>query len=159
MDNNGRKLAYRWAIRALSRRMRSINEIRIGLAKKFHPEEVISSVIDELVDKGFLDDDQFATQWVTSRASSRYYGRLRMSYELKKKGIPEQTAIKALDLYLSPEKEEEIALRAMRKRMQTLRNSGVRGKAALYRHLEAKGFTPQAIWAALSTYAPGEEKI
>jgi regulatory protein len=159
MENNDRRLAYRWAVRALSRRMRSISEVRIGLAKKFHPEEIISSVIDELVDKGFLDDDQFAHQWVTGRASSRYYGRLRISYELKRKGIPERTAIKALDLHLSPEKEAEIALRAMNKRMQTLRNPGIRGKAALYRHLEARGFTPQAIWAALSTYVPEEEKV
>ncbi|TNF45727.1 regulatory protein RecX, partial [bacterium] len=92
MENSDRKLAYRWAIRALSRRMRSINEIHIGLAKKLHSEEVILSVIDELVDKGFLDDDQFAQHWVTSRISTRSYGRLRISYELKKKGIPKHTA-------------------------------------------------------------------
>jgi regulatory protein len=159
MEDNGRKMAYRWAIRALSRRMRSVNEIRTGLANKSHSEEVVAAVVDELTDKGFLDDNQFARQWVASRTANRYYGRLHLSYELKKKGIEEHTAMEALDLYLSPEKEGEIALRAMRKRMQTLKNPGMRGKAALYRHLETKGFTSQAIWAALSNYAPEEDTV
>jgi len=159
MEGNERKEAYRWAVRALSRRMRSVAEIRTGLEKKAHSGEVISDVIDDLVNKGYLDDDQFARQWVASRAVNRYYGRLRLSYELKKKGIDKQTAMQALDLHLSPEQEGEIALRAMMKRMQTLRNTGIRGKAALYRHLETRGFTPQAIWTALSSYGPGEEKV
>ena len=159
MECEDRRAAYRWAIRALSRRMRSVSEIQTGLANRSHPEEVVTSVVDDLVDKGFLDDDLFARQWVTSRAANRYYGRLRLSYELKKKGINRQTTQEALDQYLCPEKEGEIALCAMRKRMQTLKNPGIRGKAALYRHLESKGFTPRAIWAALSNYTFEEEKI
>ncbi|UCF31752.1 MAG: regulatory protein RecX [bacterium] len=150
MVEESRRDAYNWAIRALSRRMRSVQEIESGLLAKGVSHQVVVDVITDLLGMGYLDDLKFASDWVELRSARRGYGRVRLSHELHGKGVPDEVARQVMDRYLSPARETEIARKAIRKKMGGLRGSEVREKAHLYRFLRGRGFTSAAIWAALA---------
>lgn len=140
--------AYRWASRALGRRMRSVREIESALDQRGYSFDVIAHVTGDLADKGYLDDLKFASDWVRSRSVNRGYGRIRLSHELRGKGVAEEIARKVLDQYLSTAGEMEIARSTLRKKLRGLRD-GKKGKPALHRFLRGRGFTSEAIWGAL----------
>lgn len=154
----GRKAAYRWAIRALGRRMHSENEIRLGLIKREFSDDVISGVIARLKDQSYIDDLEFATQLILARGRSRGYGRIRIHHELRRKGVDTELSRKALDAAMPPEREGEIAIRTAEKKLVKIRKQGFDRKAALYRFLETRGFTLQSIWTALDAVNCEEEQ-
>jgi len=157
-SEESRKSAYRWAIRALGRRMHSESEIRAGLARRDFSEEVISAVTQQLKDQSYLDDLEFATQMVKARGHSKGYGRIRIKYELKRKGVDAELVHRVLNTVMPLEREGEIAIRTAEKKLATIRKRGFDRKAALYRFLEARGFTLRAIWTALNAVNFEEEQ-
>lgn len=60
-------------------------EIRTKLNSEYYPEAIVSLVIDELVDKNFLDDKRFAYNYAAVYSSSR--SSLMIKKNLLKKGI------------------------------------------------------------------------
>ncbi len=78
------------AYRLLSRRPRSIEEVRRHLGKKEVEDGVIDRVIDRLVELDLLDDVAFARYWVEQRETFRPRGRRALRYELGQKGLSRQ---------------------------------------------------------------------
>lgn len=74
-------------LRFLSYRPRSIQEVKTHLVGKRYEKAVIDQVIDSLAETGLIDDLQFATWWVQSRLKTGRSGPLRISGELKAKGV------------------------------------------------------------------------
>lgn len=70
----------------LSFRSRSTQEVALYLKKKQISKNVAERVIGELSGIGFIDDKKFVDWWVESRMNTGY-GPLRISSELKQKGI------------------------------------------------------------------------
>lgn len=158
MPELNHRSAYLWAVRALGRRMHSQSEIRSGLVKRGFGDKVVSDVIDELTEKAYLDDSVFASQWIRARSENRGYGRIRIYHELRKKGVDTELAQTTMEACLPPERECDIARQAADSRLKKIKKEGVRKKAALYRYLESRGFTSQAIWSALKEISFEEEK-
>jgi regulatory protein len=158
MEGAARK-AYSWALRQLARRMRTEYEIREGLTRKGFDDEAVDSVIKRLHQDRYLDDGEFASQWVRSRSASRYYGSRKLADELRKKGVAPHLARQALDEHLPLQREEELAGIAARRRAARIRSEGPKRKATLYRYLVGKGFSPGAIWTALGSMDDQEEVI
>ena len=75
------------AIRFLSYRPRSSQEVRQNLSKKKIPETVIESALERLENLGYLDDSAFVRFWVENRNSFKPMGARALSYELRQKGI------------------------------------------------------------------------
>ena len=159
MPELSHRSAYLWAVRALGRRMRSESEIRTGLVKRGFEDNIVSDVIGELTEKAYLDDSAFTSQWIRARSENRGYGRIRIYHELKQKGIDPEVAQSAMEVCLPPERECDIARQTADRRLKKIRKEGIRKKAALYRYLESKGFTSQAIWSALKEISFEEEKV
>ncbi len=90
---------------------RSRYEIQCRLEKADCPEDIVQAVIAELEAKGWLNDQQFAHDWVADRADRKRYGRRRLSAELNRKGI-EKTVIEAAVGEIDSESEYRRALEA-----------------------------------------------
>jgi regulatory protein len=86
--------AYERALRFLSYRPRSCEEVARYLAGKQVPEDVAGEVIARLQNAELLDDGAFARYWVENRQSFRPRGTMALRYELRRKGVDEG-AIKA----------------------------------------------------------------
>ncbi len=89
--------AKKIALGIISRRPRSIVEVRRHLRKKQYDDLVIDSVIDRLTAVGLLEDTAFAEYWVDQRATFKPRSRLALSQELMQKGVNRTVVDAALE--------------------------------------------------------------
>ena len=71
--------AYDRALRFLSYRPRSSEEVRRYLVKNCLEETIVSEVIERLRSRAYLDDESFARFWLDSRESLQACGSTRAS--------------------------------------------------------------------------------
>ena len=74
------------ALRLLARREHSRQELTLKLRQRHLDGSVISSVLDDYEDKGWLDDDRFSDVYARQRID-RGYGPLKVLAELQQRGI------------------------------------------------------------------------
>ena len=84
-----REQAFQQALHFISYKSRTTLEIKQKLEEAKFSSEIISDVISELEEKLYLDDQEFARQWVEIRSASKPRSRYLLTLELKKKGVPE----------------------------------------------------------------------
>ena len=94
----------------LQARERSSGEIRACLARCGYKEDVIDRVILTLTENRFVSDERFAGLWVDSRAQK--LGRNRIRQELRRKGLSEETARRALECFTDEDETEQATLQA-----------------------------------------------
>lgn len=116
-DEDGYAKVLSKAYEYLARRGHSVTELRQKLVRKEYPTPVIEQVLGDLLERGYLNDTQFAKDWVHSRNVSRGPALLRQ--ELRRKGIPNDVIASALDG--SSENELESASVIARKKLRTMR--------------------------------------
>lgn len=78
---------YLMAANFLSYRPRSEKEVRDKLLLKKAPNEIVEKVIAEMKRQRFIDDEQFAHDWVRSRSTYRLKSKRVIKIELLQKGI------------------------------------------------------------------------
>jgi regulatory protein len=110
---NTRRAAIDMALRYLSFRPRTENEIRQYLAGKFILEEFVEETLARLRDLNLVDDAAFAQQWVDERQRSRPKGAVALRQELNKKGVSKVDIEAALPVD-DPAQAEAIARRRAR---------------------------------------------
>ena len=103
------EVAYQNGLNFISYRPRSEDEVRKKLADKGYDEVVISRAVERLKNNRVLGDDEFARLWVENRSTFRPRSRRMLRYELRHKGVEENTIQLALDAI---EDESELAYRA-----------------------------------------------
>ena len=128
-------------------------QVRDYLAGKGYLGATCDYVIGKMYDYGFLDDSEYAKDYV-GFASSKKGGRL-IRMELKAKGVSDEDIDGALE-ELNAETQEEAAKRMLEKYM--------RGKtcdretlAKAYRYLMSKGFDYEVAKVALSALGDADE--
>ncbi|RLC58712.1 MAG: RecX family transcriptional regulator [Chloroflexi bacterium] len=150
-----RHTAMASALRLLSYRQRSEREMRDALRSKGIPEAIAGETLDRLRELRLLDDQAFAEAWTESRQRHRPRGRRMLLAELAQKGVERelaQASVAEID-------EEADALRAGRKRSQTLRGREFREfRRRLGDFLARRGFgydvceaTIKQLWAEVAT--------
>ena len=87
---------YTLALRYLTRRPRSIKEIRDYLLDKKATEEIILQIIKKLHDQKFQDDTEFAKWWIEQRSRVKPKSDLIIRIELAQKGIASEIIAKLL---------------------------------------------------------------
>jgi len=87
---------YLRAVDLISRRLRSEREIRDYAWRKKWSIENIERVIERLYKYSYLNDENFAVNFVRSRARERTFSKRKMILELKKKGIEQGIIDKVL---------------------------------------------------------------
>jgi len=110
-----RHSALNSALRFLAYRPRSHDEVRLRLRRKGFSPALIATTLDGLAQKGLLDDGAFARFWVENRTAFRPRSARLLGMELRRKGVPEETAREAL-LEVN---EEDDAYRAARKKAES----------------------------------------
>jgi regulatory protein len=106
------EVAYQRALKFISHRIRTEDEIRRNLNKHKIPSEVIESVIKRLTRSDLINDVHFARSWVENRNEFRPRAHRILSYELRKKGVAENVILEILESTIP---DEELALKAAQK--------------------------------------------
>src|ERR1700740_3187773 len=86
---------YDYAIAALARRMRSIAELKRMLRQRVDAQTEIGKTLLEVVvrrlkDRGYLNDQHYATAYSAFRRDNEKFGRRRVVTDLKAKGVHEE---------------------------------------------------------------------
>lgn len=81
----------------LSQRLHSHAELSKKLSRRGYGEAVTHSVLEDLQRLGYLDDERFAKTKAMSMAERKHHGRRRAFMELRKAGVKQDVAERALD--------------------------------------------------------------
>ncbi len=113
------EVAYQKALRFLSYRPRSEAEVQQRLTKHGYTEADIETVMQRLRENRFVQDTEFARQWVENRSTFRPRSHRALAIELRQKGVGEETIQDALT---DAEDDEELAYQAALRRLQRYEN-------------------------------------
>ncbi len=141
-----RALAEETVYRLLAIRPRSRRELADRLRRRGLPAEVVAAVITDLEHAGLVDDHRFADAWVRSRTALQPSGRVRLRYELARKGVAREVIDRTLRERLSEQDEDALAQDVARSRLRRYR--GLSREVAARRLaglLERRGFSTSVI--------------
>jgi regulatory protein len=137
------------ALAALARRAHTRSELEQKLGRKGFERAEIRALLDDLEERGWLNDAKTATALAAWRSRTGR-GRSRIAAELAGKGVSREDADVALAT-LDP-RDEAKALRAALARRERALPAGLTRQARskkLFDHLARRGFAPAAILEAL----------
>ena len=93
----------------LARYQKTAHEYHQHFQAKGYDRELLESLLPDLKQEGFLDDESTAREHVRKRLRSKSYGRRKLLAELQEKGIDRGRAREILDDLYPSDREEEIA--------------------------------------------------
>jgi regulatory protein len=131
------------ALRLLSYKPRSIAEMRSRLLEKdWTDEETVDQVIARLEELGYLNDEQFATSYASTRLNVKPLGRTRLRRDLQRKKLSAETVENALEEAFNAQSEEKLIERAIDKRLRTKGRPRTREDSKkLFDYLIRRGFS------------------
>lgn len=134
---------YDYAIGALSRKMRSVAELKRLMRQRVEKGEIgellVEMVILRLKEQKYLNDTNYATAYSAFRRDNEKFGRRRVITDLKAKGVHGDVIEKAVaDSYSGVKEEDQARAFLRRKRVQKPANN--KDAARIFRALLRAGF-------------------
>ena len=87
---------YTWAAARCARQEFSRRDISTKLMNKGAMADEAREVVDRLVSEGFIDDARYARAFVADKFRFERWGRVKISYMLHLKGLPDDVVDEAL---------------------------------------------------------------
>jgi regulatory protein len=149
---------YEYAVGALSRKMRTVAELKRLLRQRAEEELLVDVVIARLKEQKYLNDSQYASTYSTYRQVNEKFGRRRVVTDLKIKGVHPDVIEKAVGQAYAGISEEKLARQYLeRKRLRKPAND--RETARVFRTLLRAGFTSATIFKILKKWQVADETI
>ena len=98
LEKDTREKAYQKALHFINYRPRSVYEVKEKLEELGFSESVIDDITNELLMKKYLDDCEYAENWIASHVRSKPRSQKMLRYELLKKNIQESIIEDSLKL-------------------------------------------------------------
>ena len=149
---------YEYAVGALSRKMRSVAELKRLLRQRTEVELLVELVVARLKEQKYLNDSGYAAAYSSYRQSNQKFGRRRVITELKAKGVHGQIIERAVSEAYADVNEEKLAREYLvRKRMRKPTND--RETARIFRALVRAGFSSPTIFKILKRWRVADETL
>ena len=130
------------AFRLLTLRAHSEKELRAKLTAVHFSEEVVDSAVQKCFKLGYLNDEVFAKQRARSLGVNRLVGDLKISFDLKEKGVTSDIRTAAI-VDIDRELGEQERIRKLIRKRHWGNNAGLpdeKQKARVIRNLMSRGF-------------------
>lgn len=102
----------------------------------------VTDVLKRLTDEGFLNEQRFAHAFVNDKFKFNGWGRIKIAYQLRAKGISQDCIDEALTL-IDDESYEQALLQLLTTKASTLRGKDPQqARAALLRFATGRGYEP-----------------
>jgi regulatory protein len=135
------------AVRLLSRREHSSQEVTQKLNRKGFDDALIEQITQDLRDEGLLSDERFAESYTRSRISGGY-GPLRIRQELRQRGVSDE--IIATTIINDETQWFELARKVREKRFGDEKPKNLKEKLKQQKFLQYRGFSQQYMKYAFS---------
>lgn len=140
------------ALRLLARREFARAELRGRLQAWAEPGDDVDGLLDSLQSAGWLSDERAAQSAARRRAGRS--GALALAHDLRRRGI----AGEAAEAVLGPARDSEpLDARALLRRRFPEPPADAAERARRWRFLQARGFAPESIRAALAGLAAEDD--
>lgn len=149
----GRFKVKSYFLKLLGRRDHARKELFTKALKKEYPKEVINNVLDELQQKGFINDRGFADKFASDKARLSKWGPAKIKAHLLKKGLDKTDAEKSIQKAFEDEdlKETFLHLVLKRKRRFLREEDPYKRKKKVFDHLARKGYRASSIYEHLDS--------
>lgn len=141
------------AYRSLARRLHTKKELHEKLLRKEYPEELIFPILDDLEEKGYIDDLRFTERFIEEKSQRKGLSQNRIKMELTRKGIPRTIAEDFLKRYYSEDVYLKNAIKHVQKRKKVLARKDLspqQMKQKIFQSLHYKGFDSGVINKAIN---------
>ena len=135
------------AFRLLGRRQHSSSELSRKLWNKDYEQKLIDEVIDDLQNKGYLDDKEFIRAFVAEKSKTKNWSIKRIKGELFKRGVASKLIDETLN-HQPVESDNESAMKLAKKKYEVLLKRNLEPKELrnkLSAYLFSKGFEYELI--------------
>ncbi len=129
------------ALRLLSRRDHGRGELAKKLRRRELPEALIEVVLDELEERGYLDDARFAEEQGAILAR-KCWGPRQIAHKLRARGIDETTVDEALAKIAGEQDWRDRARQRMHSRFGDASELDESEQQRAFRHLTYRGYSP-----------------
>lgn len=153
------------ATRYLGYRARTRAEVWGKLTDAGFSEDITERVMELLARYNYVNDGQYARDYVESRVNTRRLGKARILRELRQRGIAEELIAEAFarfeaELEEPPEDAElAMALEHLRKKTRDNRELDEKERKRCLGYLARRGFGFETAIKALKTYTSGEDDV
>lgn len=135
--------AYQKSLKYIGYRIRTTSEVEQHLRKKETNPVVIEQVLERLINKGLLNDKNFALQWIENRNEFRPRSHRMLVLELRRKGISSEIIQEVIE---NTQPEDELAYLAAKKRIRRYAHLDWQDfQRKLGSHLARRGFSYSTI--------------
>jgi regulatory protein len=145
------------ALKQLSRRALSANELKGKLLQRADEPATVAAVMRKLLEYGYTDDQKFSESFASSRLQNQGFGKFRVLRDLQAKRVSSGIAEKAVAKIFEDSSEMELieAYLARKYRSKVLHDFLQEDKnvASAYRRLRTAGFSSSASLAALKRHS------
>lgn len=153
---------YEYAVGALGRRMRTVAEIKRLMRRRVgdqpHGELLVDVVVARLKMHKYLNDSSYAESFTRFRKENEKFGRLRVTQDLKAKGVHADIVDSAVRSAYDEVNEEHLA-REFLKRKRIAKPEDQKQAARIFRSLSRAGFPSRIIFRILKTWNVDDETI
>ncbi len=130
---------YNYAIGALTRKMRSVAELKRLMRQRTTDEKMIDGIILVLKEQKYLNDSAYAAAYSSARRDTEKFGRRRVITDLRVKGVHGDLIEKAVqEAYTEVNEEQQARAFLQRKRLKKPANQ--KEAARIFRALMRAGF-------------------
>ena len=145
--DKARERTFQRAVKLLSAKPRSVEELRERLLEKqWTNEAVVDGVIERLREYGYLNDERFAFGYASFQVRQKPVGRGRLQRALALKKVDRETADEAIKLVFEETPEEQLIDRAIERRTRLRGRPQTRAETkSLFDHLLRQGFSYELV--------------
>jgi regulatory protein len=143
---SGQSEAFNQAVGAISRKERTVAELRTWLASRDLEEAGVDAAIERLIEIGELDDERFAQRYADDKRALRGWGPERISEALVERGIERPLAEAAAGGEAAADQAERAA-ELLLGRGVDLRHDTGRARALAY--LARRGYGSEVAYQAV----------
>ena len=153
---------YEYAVAALGRQMRTVAEIKRLMRRRVgdqpHGDLLVEVVVARLKQYKYLNDSLYAESYTRFRKENEKFGRMRVTQDLKAKGVHGDIIDSAVRSAYDDTNEEQLA-RDFLQRKRISKPEGQKQAARVFRTLVRAGFPSRIIFRILKKWDVDDETM
>jgi regulatory protein len=158
-----RKGLMEYALRALSQRAMSAADLRMRLLRRAADAGDVDTVIEQLKEPGFVNDNRFAESYAAARLENQGFGRMRVLRDLRQRRVSTEVAESAVARTFDGTDEVELIRQYLERKYRGKRLpeflSEEKNLLSAYRRLRTAGFGGAAAIRVLKQYAAAADQL
>lgn len=137
--------------RICSRSEECSSDVRKKIKELGADDELREKILQRLVEEKFVDDDRYVRAYVRDKFRINKWGKVKMRYYLKMKGLPEDI-IEAGFEEIDPDEYTSLLVKTMKEKAKSVKKSNKFEKMGqVIRFAQGRGFEPELIHRYLNS--------